>query len=134
MNVSRIPSPVDIAVSGLRAEAVRMKVVAANIANASTTRTANGQPYRRQEVVLATRTGYFGVATPQVLPDMVSPFKRVCQPGHPDADKDGFVMMPNVDLPVEMMSMITASRAYQANATVLRRYQENGDATLELLR
>lgn len=134
MNVSRVSSPIDIAVSGLRAESLRMKVVAANIANASTTRAANGQPYRRQEVILSTKSGLAGVESPQVMPDTTSQFKRVYQPGHPDANKDGYVMMPNVDLPVEMMSMITASRAYQANATVLRRYQDIGDATLELLR
>lgn len=133
MNVTRT-SPVDISVSGLRAEALRMKVVAANIANASTTRAANGQPYRRQEVVLSTKQGLGGVQVADVAPDLASPFKRVHQPGHPDADKDGYVLMPNVDLPVEMMQMVTASRAYQANATVLRRIQENGEAALELLR
>lgn len=75
-----------------------------------------------------------GVSVEEVAMDMLNPFKRVYQPGHPDADKDGYVLMPNVDLPVEMMHMMAASRAYQANAAVLKRYQEMVNVTLELLR
>jgi flagellar basal-body rod protein FlgC len=69
-----------------------------------------------------------------VVDDYATDFKQVYQPGHPDANDDGFVMMPNVDLPVEMVQLVTASRAYQANAAVLKRYQENVDVTLELLK
>jgi flagellar basal-body rod protein FlgC len=61
-------------------------------------------------------------------------FKRVLQPGHPDADANGYVAMPNIDLPVEMMHMVAATRAYEANAAVLKRYQDGVDITLELLR
>ncbi|MFP4107322.1 MAG: flagellar basal body rod protein FlgC, partial [Phycisphaerae bacterium] len=75
-----------------------------------------------------------GVTIEQVIGDMSTDFKKVHMPGHPDADEDGMVAMPNVDLPVEMMNMVTASRAYQANAAVLKRYQDSVDTTLELLR
>ncbi len=133
MNVIRTSTPVDIAVSGLKAESLRMNVIAENIANASTTRTPSGSPYRRQEVVLSTKDGVSGVAVNQVAPDL-SQYKRVYQPGHPDADKDGYVLMPNVELPVEMINMVTASRAYQANAAVMKRTQELNDVAMELLK
>ena len=135
MGVGKTPTSVDIAVSGLRAESLRMNVIARNIANANTSRTESGQPYRRQQVVLSTeQEAMAGVSVEEVATDMLNPFKRVYQPGHPDADKDGYVLMPNVDLPVEMMHMMAASRAYQANAAVLKRYQEMVNVTLELLR
>lgn len=125
---------VDIAISGLQAQQTRLKVLSSNVANANTTRTANGEPYRRQDVVLGTDGDLQGVTIEQVIGDMSTDFKKVHMPGHPDADEDGMVAMPNVDLPVEMMNMVTASRAYQANAAVLKRYQDSVDTTLELLR
>lgn len=128
-------TPIDIAVSGLKAQSTRLNVVANNIANASTTRTPGGEPYRRQDVsVTCAGKALSGIKTVQIVPDMGSGFKRVHQPGHPDADGDGFVLMPNVDVPTEMMHMVVASRAYQANASVMKRYQDQIDATLELLR
>ena len=135
MGVGKTPTSVDIAVSGLRAESLRMNVIARNIANANTSRTESGQPYRRQQVVLSTeQEAMAGVSVEEVAMDMLNPLKRVYQPGHPDADKDVYVLMPNGDLPVEMMHMMAASRAYQANAAVLKRYQEMVNVTLELLR
>ena len=135
MNVSKVCNPADIAVSGLRAQSLRINVISTNIANASTTRTAAGEPYRRRDVVLGSATDALGgVDIVRVAADMQTGFKRVYQPGHPDADKDGFVLMPNVDLPVEMMHLVAASRAYQANAAVLKRHQEIVNVTLELLR
>ncbi len=129
------PNPIDIAVSGLRAETSRMNVIAGNIANSNTTRTPSGGPYRRQEVILsAIGEGIGGVTVEEIAADILTEFKRVHQPGHPDADNDGYVMMPNVDLPVEMINMITASRAYQANAAVLKRYEEMINVAIELLR
>ena len=124
----------DIAVSGLRAETARMNLIANNIANSSTSRTADGKPYRREELVLSTSGDLSGVNVEQVSPDLSTDFKRVYQPGHPDAGKDGYVAMPNVELPTEMMHLVTASRAYQANAAVLKRFGEISDATMELLR
>jgi len=135
MSTDAINSTVDIAVSGLRAQATRMNVVASNIANANTSRTETGRPYRRQTLVLSSLAEELGgVEVLEVAPDLTSEFKRVFQPGHPDADADGYVMMPNVDLPVEMMQMVAASRAYQANAAILKRYQEMVNITIELLR
>ncbi len=135
MAVNNVQGPIDIAVSGLRAQAARMRVIAGNVANASTSRTESGQPYRRRQVILATDDkALAGVRVGGVVPDVVHPFKGVYMPGHPDADETGFVQMPNVDVPVEMMDMIVASRAYQANAAMLKRYQDMVSAALELLR
>jgi flagellar basal-body rod protein FlgC len=87
------------------------------------------------EVVLSTdNESLAGVEVEQIAPDMVTDFKRVFMQGHPDADKDGYVLMPNVELPTEMMRLVAASRAYQANAAVLKRYQEMIEVTIELLR
>jgi len=135
VNVNSISNAVDIAISGLRAESERMNVIAGNIANSATTRTPSGLPYRRHEVILSTsEDDLAGVTIEQISTDMRTQFKRVHQPGHPDADKDGYVLMPNVDLPVEMINLVSASRAYQANAAILKRYQEMTNAALELLR
>jgi flagellar basal-body rod protein FlgC len=134
MSVENIRSPIDIAISGLKVQALRMDIIANNIANSNTTRTASGQPFRRQDVLLTTSGGLGGVKAGGVTQDMRGEFKRVLQPGHPDADANGYVAMPNIDLPVEMMHMVTATRAYEANAAVLKRYQDGVDITLELLR
>jgi len=135
MGIDRISSPVDVAVSGLKAESLRMNVVANNIANSNTTRTADGGPFRRQTVALSAAPGALGGVTIQaVQADTSTELKKVLDPGDPDADKDGFVLMPNVDLPQEMMSLVMASRAYQANAAVLKKYQEMVDVALDGLR
>jgi flagellar basal-body rod protein FlgC len=134
MSVENIRSPIDIAISGLKVQALRMDVIANNIANSNTTRTASGQPFRRQDVLLTTIGGLGGVTVGGLTQDMRGEFKRVLQPGHPDADANGYVAMPNIDLPVEMMHMVAATRAYEANAAVLKRYQDGIDITLELLK
>ena len=133
MNASKVSSPVDIGVSGLKAQALRMNVFARNIANVDTTRAEGGEPYRKRNVILAIDPGG-GVQIKGIAADMLTPFKEHYAPGHPDADENSFVQMPNVELPVEMMHMMTASRAYQANAATIKRYQEMVDVTLELLR
>jgi flagellar basal-body rod protein FlgC len=134
MNIERTSAPVDIAVSGLRVQALRMNVIATNIANANTTRTASGQVYRRQDVQVKTVGGRSGVTVARVVQDQTGALKKVLMPGHPDADANGYVTMPNVELPTEMMNLVTASRAYQANAAVMKRYQDLTEATLDLLR
>lgn len=134
MGIGKIASPVDVAVSGLRAETLRMNVIANNIANANTVRTPSGEPYRRKEVVLSTNPGELsGVIIDQVAGDS-SDFKTVFDPNDPYANAEGYVQMPNVELPVEMMNMITASRSYQANAAVLKRYQEMVDVALDSIK
>ncbi len=134
MPIGRIASPVDVAVSGLRAESLRMSVIANNIANSNTTRGPGGEPYRRKEVVLSTGGDLSGVTINEVAADMGSDFKTMFDPADPNANADGYVEMPNVELPLEMMNMITASRSYQANAAVLKRYQEMVDVALETLK
>ncbi|MBN1943976.1 MAG: flagellar basal body rod protein FlgC [Phycisphaerae bacterium] len=132
---STTPSPIDIAVSGMRAHALRMHVITNNIANAQTTDVGNGQPYRRKDVALSTDDdGLNGVNIDEVTQDMDTQFQRVLMVGHPDADEQGYVTMPNVSLPSEMMNMVTATRAYQASTAVIKRYQEIAEQTLELLR
>jgi flagellar basal-body rod protein FlgC len=126
---------VDVAVSGLRAESLRMNVVANNIANSNTTMTTTGGPYRRQMVSLSTDPSALGGVTIKgVQDDTSSALKKVLDPEDPAADKDGYVLMPNVDLPTEMMHMVLASRSYQANAAVLKKYQEMVDVALDGLR
>ncbi len=126
--------PIDIAISGLRAQSKKMEVISSNVANAQSTDNGNGQPYRRLEVALKTDgDGMGGVILDEIAKDM-SAFPKILKPGHPDADEQGYVTMPNVQLPVEMMNLNAAARAYQANAAILKRYQQMVETTLELLR
>lgn len=115
----------EIAVSGLRAQRLRMNIIANNIANAMTTRTPEGGAFRRQMVVLRgeeIRSGAGlerpGVQVKRVVRD-TAPLRQVFQPGHPDADSNGYVNYPNVNLAVEMVDLISAQRAYEANIAVL---------------
>lgn len=134
MNVENVFGPVDIAVSGMRAQGKNMEVISSNIANSRTADAGQGQPYRRLETVLRTEgEGPAGVAVEDVVEDM-SALQRVYDPGHPQADASGYVTMPNVHLPIEMMNLTVASRAYQASAAILKRYQRMVETTLELLR
>lgn len=126
-------SPMDIAVTGMRAQSRRMKVISTNIANVSTSRGPNGEAYRRQMIELASDAGG-GVRVGKVSTDMVTPLRRVFEPANPDADEQGYVSMPNVDLPIELISLSEASRSYQANAAVMKRYMEMVDLTTELLK
>jgi flagellar basal-body rod protein FlgC len=128
-------SPIDIAISGMRAQNKSMQVISSNVANARTTDTGSGQPYRRLEATFRTETDedISLVTLDEVIKDMSS-FNRIIDPGHPQADANGYVTMPNVKLPIEMMNLTIASRAYQANVAVLKRYQSMVETTLELLR
>jgi flagellar basal-body rod protein FlgC len=141
----------EISASALTAERLRMDVVAENLANAQTTRGADGNPYRRKEVVLQERAGSFGaslsaamnssrpptqgggVEVAGVVEDQ-TPLKRVYDPGHPDADADGYVSMPNVDTVTEMVDLIGAQRAYEANVTAMQAAKQMFTRTLDLLR
>jgi flagellar basal-body rod protein FlgC len=137
----------EISASALTAERLRMDVVAENLANAQTTRGADGQPYRRKEVVLQERPGSFGaslsaamnpgggggVQVAGIVQDQ-TPLKRVYDPGHPDADAEGYVSMPNVDTVTEMVDLIGAQRAYEANVTAMQAAKQMFARTLELLR
>jgi flagellar basal-body rod protein FlgC len=118
---------IDAAASGMTAERLRLDVISNNIANVNTTRTAEGGPYRRQYVVFEPRSGegafarslkgqlqLNGVKVTGITKDD-SPPRMVYEPGHPDADADGYVKMPNFSIITEMVDMMTASRAYEAN-------------------
>lgn len=109
--------------SALNAEKVRMDVVAQNIANAHTTKDTDGQAYRRKvvtfEAVLASSGGRGGVKVQGITADP-APGERIHQPQHPHADADGYVQMPNVNVAMEMVDLLTASRAYEANLAVAR--------------
>ena len=125
---------INISASGLTAERLRMDIISKNIANVNTTRTSNGTPYRRQVPVFKEASGNltfanhltdiisknFGKGVEVVgIKEDKSPFKKVYEPGHPDADPEGYVHMPNVDVVTEMVNMISATRAYEANVTVM---------------
>ena len=134
MKVDNTFGPVDIAVSGMRAQGQHMEVISSNIANARTADAGGGQPYRRLETILRAQTeGVSGVVVDQIVGDQ-SPMQRLYDPGNPQADASGHITMPNVHLPAEMMNLSIASRSYQANAALLRRYQKMVETTLELLR
>jgi flagellar basal-body rod protein FlgC len=125
---------IDISVSGMRAHDKAMEVISSNIANARTADAGQGQPYRRlQTVIRRENEGISGVTVADVVPDMTA-LQRVYDPGNPQANAQGYVVMPNVHLPVEMMNLNVASRAYQANAAILKRFQRMVETTLELLR
>lgn len=145
---------IDVAGSGLAAERLRMDVTAGNLANAQTTQGANGQPYRRREVVLqeaqgdgqsfgsmltsavagsASASPVNGVQVAGIVEDP-SPSRRVYDPGHPDADAQGYVSLPNVNPVTEMVDLIGASRSYEANVTAMQTAKQLFSKTLELLR
>jgi flagellar basal-body rod protein FlgC len=143
----------DISASALTAERMRMDVTAENLANAQTTRTAAGGPYRRKEVVLqqadnahppsfagSLRTamgvgsGRSGGVEVAAIEEDPNPARQVYDPGHPDADARGYVAMPNVDSVTEMVDLIAASRAYEANVTAMQSAKQMFTKTLDLLR
>jgi flagellar basal-body rod protein FlgC len=134
MAIDKVFGPVDISISGMRAQDQSMEVISSNIANARTLDTGKGQPYRRLSAVLRSENeGVSGVVVDNIAQDMTG-LQRIYDPGNPKADAGGYISMPNVHLPVEMMSLTVASRAYQANAAILKRYQKMVETTLELLR
>ena len=146
---------IDISASGLSAERLRMDVTAENLANAQTTRGPNGQPYRRKEVVLQTvqpngfatqlaraTSGLPGMGASQaaggvqvagIVADATPP-RQVYDPGHPDANAQGYVLMPNVNPVTEMVDLIASSRSYEANVTAMQTAKSMFSKTFELLR
>lgn len=138
---------IDISASGLTAEKLRMDVISRNIANVNTTRTANGTPYRRQVVVFQegdkqmSFSDYLSDASKSLIGSGVkvvgitedkTAFKSVYDPGHPDADEEGYVKMPNVDVMTEMVNMISSSRAYEANITAINSAKSMALKALEI--
>lgn len=131
----------DIAVTGLKAQRLRMNVIANNIANSQTTRTpGTGQAFRRQMVVLRgepirpwREESKYGVRVKRVVPDP-TPLRQVYDPGHPDANAEGIVSYPNVDLAMEMVDLVSAQRAYEANIAVVLSSKRITQQALEIIR
>ena len=138
--MSTLASAISASASALDAQRARMEVAVSNLANAESTRGPDGTPYRRREVVLETTnaegTNGFdiqaaGVRVAGVVEDQ-SDFRRRFEPSHPDADAEGFVAVPNVDVPEEMVDMLGAARAYQANITAIGLIRDTVQKALEL--
>lgn len=143
---------INTSVSGLSAERTRMDIIAKNIANASVTRTASGVPYRRQMVVFQEKKETFGDMVSRMARGQIStfpkeseqgvkiskvvedktPFKKIYDPGHPDADGEGYVLMPNVDHIKEMVDMISASRGYEANIAAVNAAKNMATKAMEI--
>ena len=130
-------STINISASGMAAERQRMEVIAANIANANTTRTDSGEPYRRKNVVFAAlndglTTTPQGVRVAGIESDQ-TPFEWVHNPSHPHADADGNLLLPNVKVPNELIDLISASRSYEANLRSISLFKEMVEETLTLI-
>ncbi|HBY20697.1 MAG: flagellar basal body rod protein FlgC [Clostridiales bacterium GWE2_32_10] len=153
-------SSMDVSSSGLTAQRLRMDLISQNIANADTTRTEEGTPYRRKTLTFEEKKRSFsdvfnskmrsivgnaqddsnedsgesigaGVKVGKIVEDQ-SPFKKVYDPGNPEADSDGYVSMPNVDIVQEMVNMISASRTYEANVTSMNTSKSMAMKALEI--
>ncbi|NLE25762.1 MAG: flagellar basal body rod protein FlgC [Clostridiaceae bacterium] len=139
----------NISASALTAQRLRMDVISQNIANVNTTRTEDGTPYRRKTVVFQekeadisfsqylseqSRSRFLtggGVRVTEITEDP-TPFKEVYDPSHPDSDENGIVRMPNVEIVTEMVNMISATRAYEANITALNASKSMASKALEI--
>ncbi|MCS7203112.1 MAG: flagellar basal body rod protein FlgC [Thermodesulfovibrio sp.] len=128
--------PLKVSATALEAQKIRLNVIASNIANINSTKTPEGGPYRRKDVLFIT---YIydqisqGVDVLKIVEDQ-RPFRIVYDPSHPDADKNGYVKYPNVNPMEEMINLISASRAYEANLTMINSYKEMFTRALDLLR
>ena len=133
-------SGVEVTAGALNAQKLRLDIVAQNIANAETTRTAEGGPYQRQVVSFATEllkqqeAGGVPLQTVKIasITSDPTPGQKVYNPQHPDAGADGMVTMPNVNLAFEMVDLITASRAYEANLSVVKNAKQMAEKALEI--
>jgi flagellar basal-body rod protein FlgC len=145
MSLGQILSGMEISASGLSGERLRMEVAANNIANLQSTRTPDGGPYQRQRVTFSSAMNQvFGPATPGVeslkgvrvtgVTSDTTPGPLVYDAGHPDADETGHVRMPNVNLSHEMVDLVTAGRAYEANLKSLETFRQMTEQALSLLR
>jgi flagellar basal-body rod protein FlgC len=134
-----------ISASGMAAQRSRAEIIAENLANADTTRTPNGGPYRRRDVVLESQSASSpfagmlaeqmgtGVGISGVLVDESEPIRRY-SPGHPDADKDGYVAMPKINPTEEMVDLMGASRGYQANVAAFSAAKDMIHRSIDLLK
>jgi len=140
--MATLSSAINAAASALSVERTRIEAAVSNLANAESTRSVNGQPYRRRDVVLRAepvegfdaalgRSAATGVKVAAIVEDQ-SEYRRRYEPSHPDADAEGFVSLPNVDSSQEMVDMIGAARAYQANLAAISMIRDLVAKALEL--
>lgn len=137
-----------VSASGMAAQRMRAEVIVENMANADTTRTAEGGPYRRKEVVFASEAagspfsavfqgeiggGATGVSVAELMTDTRDPEKRY-QPGHPDADAQGYVAYPRINPAEEMVDLMSATRGYQANVAAMSAIKDMVNKSVDLLR
>ena len=140
---------IDIAASGMTAQRVRLNVISMNLANANTTRTSDGSPYRRKTPVFqstplitsrpsfndhlrsAFESQIYGVKVMEIVP-VQGDLKKIFDPAHPDADEKGYVYLPNVNLVQEMVQMLNANRAYEANAEAIKTAKEMALRALDI--
>ena len=135
----------DISSTGLSAQRTRMNLISSNLANVNTTRTENGEPYKRKDVVFEAHQDHDfedvlnerleasvdGVKVAEIIEDD-KPFIEKYEPGHPDADENGYVRLPNVNLVEEMVNMISASRSFEANAKAVSATKDMAGAALRI--
>ncbi|MBE6443312.1 MAG: flagellar basal body rod protein FlgC [Alphaproteobacteria bacterium] len=136
--VGNLTLSADIAASGMKAQAERLKVISQNMANVDSVSTeAGGEPYRRQVVsfqnYIDPQTGAQKVRVNRIVKDM-SPFEKKYDPNHPAADAKGYVSLPNVNTLVEMMDMKEAQRVYDANLNMLKTAREMNSSVLDILK
>ena len=140
--MSSLSAAITASASALNVERTRIEVAVSNMANAESTRSADGGPYRRRDVMLSADpvnsfetalegTGAVGVKVAGIVQDR-APFRRRYEPSHPDADGDGFVHLPNIDASEEMVDMVGAARAYQANLAAIGIIKDMVAKALEL--
>ena len=142
-----IMTEIDVASSGLTAQRRRLDLLVSNLVNANTTQPAGKEPYRRRDVLLTATPPQLnfasafdsaadavrGVEVSQVAIDRSDPVKRY-EPGHPHADKDGFVTYPNINAMQEMVNVMTATRSYEANLAVVTAARDMATKTLEIIK
>ena len=140
--MSTLSAAISASASALNVERTRIEVAVSNIANAESTRGLDGQPYRRRDVVLTEdsvdsfdrvlgQASASGVKVAGIVQDQ-TPYRRRYEPSHPDADAEGYVSLPNVDTSTEMVDMLGAARAYQANLAAIGLIKEMVAKALEL--
>jgi flagellar basal-body rod protein FlgC len=139
-------STIDLAAEGMVAQRTRLNVISQNLANANTTRTEDGTPYRRKTTIFqaipadqlfesrlreALDKKLQGVKVTDIVP-VEGPFKKIFDPTHPDADEKGYLYLPNVNLVEEMVLMMNANRAYEANAAAVKAAKDMALKALEI--
>lgn len=134
----------DISISGINANRIHMEVISSNLANINTTRTLQGGPYRRKIPIFGEKPLEFkealgtaekklsgGIELTEIAEDS-TPFQKVFNPGHPDADSEGFVSLPNVSMSKEMVDMVYVSKLYEANITAYNATKRMAQETLQI--